>query len=189
MKMNRREWIIVGLMLGLLLAAWLFVLHPRGKDIDLMQAQIREKNRVLEDMETFRPRAVGNLKKDIAELQRIVSDQQARLPRGEKIEKVFQDLSTLAKASDLRIHQIRTNQTTPSPSEEQQSSKTQQQGFVLELEGTFPGIQSFLEQLEKQPRILRVDELRILRVSKESDDAVHANLNLRVFYRKGAKTS
>jgi Tfp pilus assembly protein PilO len=188
--MNKRELIFLGLMLALLFAAWLFVLRPRGNDMDNMQMQIQEKQRILDELETSRPRAVKNLKSDIAELQAIVADQQARLPKGEKIEKVFQDLSSLATDNDLRIHQIRTNQTTPDLSDEEEPSEIEQQGFVLELEGKFQGIQAFLERLEKQPRILRVDEIRIQRVSKESGDAtLNANLRLRVFNRKGAETS
>lgn len=190
MKTNRRELIFMGLLLGILFAAWMLVLRPRAKDMDRMQAQIQEKQRVLEEIGTSRPRAIGNLKKDIDELQAIVDEQQSRIPRGEKIEKVFQDISDLATTNELRILQIRTNQTTPSAAEEEQIEGMEEQGIVLELEGRFQGIQAFLETLEKQPRIVRVDEIRIVRVSKKVEDqAIQANLRLRVFNRKGATAS
>ena len=190
MNISRRELVFMGLTLGILFAAWMLILRPRGKDMDKMQAEIREKERLLEEIETSRPRAIGNLNTDINELNTIVSDQQARLPQGEKIEKIFQDLSNLANNNDLRIHQIRTNQTGPNLMMEEKHPDIEEQGFLLELEGKFQGVQAFLESLEKQPRILHVDELRIQRVSQKSDDStVHANLRIRVFSRKGAKTS
>ena len=108
----------------------------------------------------------------------------------EKIEKVFEDLSNLAAANQLRIHQIRTNQTPSSPAAEQQHPGIEEQGFLLELEGEFQGVQAFLETLEKQPRILRLDEIRLLRDSKKSEDStVQANFRLRFFSRKGTKAS
>lgn len=193
MKMNRREMIFLGLTAALLIGAWLLVFRPRRERMDHMESQIMEKKRILEEIATSRPRAIRNLKNDIRELEQIVAEQRSRLPRGEKIEKVFQDLSGLARANDLRIHQIKTSQTSdPSnPAEkEQKETDIEEQGFLLELEGDFTGVQGFLESLEKQPRIVRVDEIRIQRVSPKSGDAtVHANLRLRVFSRKGIPTS
>ncbi|MBN1942016.1 MAG: type 4a pilus biogenesis protein PilO [Phycisphaerae bacterium] len=190
MNINRREMIFIGLTLAILLAAWLFILKPREDGMDQMQAQIQEKQRLLEEIETSRPRAIGNLQKDIENLKDVVSGQQARLPQDEKIEKVFEDLSNLAAVNQLRIHQIRTNQTPSNPASEQEHPGIEEQGFLLELEGEFQGVQAFLETLEKQSRILRLDEIRLLRDSKKSEDStVQANFRLRFFSRKGTKAS
>jgi Tfp pilus assembly protein PilO len=182
--------IFLALMMGTLLAAWYFVLRPRGKNINRLQARIEEKQRLVKEMETSRPRAIGNLKQDIQKLEEIVGDQKVRLPRDEKVEKVFQDLSDIARANDLRIHHIRTSNTAAKSKskEEQENSPIEEQGFILELEGSFQGVRGFLVSLEKQPRVLYVDDLRIQRVSKESGEStVLATLNLRVFNRKGPK--
>lgn len=191
MSIHQRKMIFLGLTLGILCAAWLLVLRPREKNIKTLRAQIQEKQRLLEEMKTARPRAMENLREDIRELQAVVARQQDRLPQGEKIEKIFRDLSDLAAAHRLRIHQIRTN---PAPAARLAAdvpvTDIEEQGFLLELEGEFRSVQAFLEQLEKQPRLLRLDELRLQRiVQKSGPSTVQANLRLRVFSRKGPQTS
>lgn len=192
MKVNKRELIFMGLLLGILFAAWTLVLRPRSKDMDRMEAQIQEKQRVLDEITTNRPRSLGNLKKDIKELQAIADDQQSRVPQGEKIEKVFQELSNLATDNELRIVQIRTNQTNKLNESdwEEKYPDMEKQGIELVLEGNYQGIQAFLESLEKQPRIVRIAEINLLRDPKNTEtSAVQAKLQVHVFSRKGAKTS
>ncbi len=192
MKVNKRELIFMGLLLGILFAGWTLVLRPRSKDMDRMEAQIQEKQRVLDEITTNRPRALGNLKKDIDELQVIADDQQSRVPQGEKIEKVFQELSSLATDNELRIVQIRTNQTNNINTSdwEEKYPDMEKQGIELVLEGNYQGIQAFLESLEKQPRIVRIAEINLLQDPKNvKASAVQAKLQLHVFNRKGGKTS
>ncbi|MBN1555760.1 MAG: type 4a pilus biogenesis protein PilO [Phycisphaerae bacterium] len=189
MNFSKREMIFVGLTLGILFAAWMLILRPRETSMERMQSQIQEKRRLLEEIGTSRPRAIGNLKSDIETLQTIVEEQRIRLPEGENIEKIFRDLSNLAISNQLRIHQIKTNPTTPNLYEPQRPG-IEEQGFNLQLEGEFQGVRAFLEQLEKHSRIFRVDELRIMRNPKETEQStVQCTLRLRVFSRKETKVS
>ena len=101
-------------------------------------------------------------------------------------------MSNLATDNELRIVQIRTNQTnTPNtPDMEEKYPDIEKQGIELVLEGSYQGIQAFLETLEKQPRIVRVAEINLLCDPKIVEGTtVQAKLQLHVFNRKGAKTS
>lgn len=189
MNIRRREFVFMGVTLGILCAAWFLVLEPRGQAKGRMESQTQEKQRILHEIETSQPQALRHLKEDVARLEAIVTDHKARLPKEEKVEIVFQELSDLAKAHDLRIHQIRTNDIKPGLSG-MEHPNINEQGFLLELEGKFQGVQAFLEQLEKQPRIIRIDELRLQRMPETSEArVVQASLRLRVFCQKGAETS
>jgi len=188
MKINQRECVFLALTLAILLGAWLGVIRPRNQAAETMLAEMAEKERLLEQLIVSYPRAVDNLEKDIQHLEAILREQTARLPQEENIDDVFRDLSSLARAHHLRMHQMQTHTRVVS-SEEAESNNVAEQGFVLELEGSFSDLYEFLEALENQPRLLRIDELKIQR-SKETDapgetknPLLRASLRLRTFYR------
>ncbi len=188
MKINQRECVFLALTLAILLGAWLGVIRPRNQAAETMLAEMAEKERLLEQLIVSYPRAVDNLEKDIQHLEAILREQTARLPQEENIDDVFRDLSSLARAHHLRMHQMQTHTRVVS-SEEAESNNVAEQGFVLELEGSFSDLYEFLEALENQPRLLRIDELKI-QWSKETDapgetknPLLRASLRLRTFYR------
>ncbi len=105
-----------------------------------------------------------------------------RLPGTLKIYDVIRTIDGLARKSGLQVRSIR-------PGSREEGRLYSRVPITISLEGAFPRLYRFLYQLEKIPRITRVEEVSVHRSGPDSSDRAdrvfcHAEMVLSLFVGK-----
>jgi Tfp pilus assembly protein PilO len=109
----------------------------------------------------------------------------ARLPQNEDISQVIDDLSKVAQANKLLVNKMQ--RVALSDKEKLQLSATNYgiQRLDVEMDGNYKGFYNFLSEMERQPRIIRVQSLDIQRVEDANRQGdIKVRMDLRVYYGK-----
>ena len=164
MKFAIREIVFVVLLVTVPVAAWWFAFRPNNarnsemmKQIEARQAKLRELNKATG--------TIGDLKTEIASLDKAITFFRSKLPSEKEIDKVLQEVWRLAKANRLSTKSIRTLKAEGRSVVADPNGPYAEQAISMLLEGPFPGFYGFLLALEKQPRIMRVREMKIEKLS------------------------
>ena len=107
MKFSIREIVLVALTVAIPMGAWWTVYRPNNarnvamtKEVEARQAKLRELNRVTG--------TIGDLKMEIASLEKAIQFFRSRLPTEKEIDKVLQEVWRLAESNNLSTKSIRT---------------------------------------------------------------------------------
>ena len=184
MKLPIRAALYAVLLLGTPLAAWWFVFRPANEHHNHLREQIQQKQQKLDTLNRLVGK-VGDLQKEIDALQEAVSFFESKLPPEKEIHKVLQETWRLARTGNMVTTSIR-----PVPSGGPRGSlfgagAHSEQPILMEVEGDFKGFYTFLQELERQPRIMRISEMKIERVGKMADGQIKAKFKMSVFFESG----
>lgn len=189
MKIGIRELILVACLVAMPLGAWWFAFRPQNAQVEAIGEQIavkQDKLRTLNQMTA----TIGDLEKEIEALHEALAFFESKLPSEKEIDKVLQETWQLAEANRLTTKSIRTM------SRDQDSRFTlaggphAEQPIAVHLVGDFDGLYAFLQALEAQPRIMRVQTLNLTKFEVADDSPDHglekirAHLVLSVFFEK-----
>jgi len=188
MTLDKSEWARQGvfalLLLGIVVGAWYFLFRPRDLEDRQMRLAIAAKQRQLQKLNRATA-TIGNLKEEIADLDKAIQFFQSKLPNEKEMDKVLEEVWRLAESNNLTtkgIYATRSN----GPSPFVPAGATQiEQPIRMEFEGDFMGFYSFLLALEAQPRIMRIREIKIESENRGSDDnegLVKASLMMSIFF-------
>jgi len=184
MKFGLRETIFTVVLMCIPVSAWWFVLRPINEHKATMIEEIQanqEKLRALNQVTG----TIGDLQKEIEARREAIDYFQAKLPNEKEIDRVLEEVWRLAEANQLVTKSIRTLRrkdsklTTPNgPSE---------QPIAVQLEGGFPGFYTFLQALENQPRIMRIQEMTLEKLKDSPQGHVQADFEVFVFFEPDNK--
>lgn len=188
MTHDKSEWLRQGvfviLLLGIVMGAWYFIFHPRDLEDHQMRIAIAAKQRQLQKLNQATA-TIGNLKEEIANLDKAIQFFQSKLPNEKEMDKVLEEVWRLAESNNLTtkgIYATRSNGVSPFVP----AGATQiEQPIKMEFEGDFMGFYSFLIALEAQPRIMRVREIKLEPENRGPDDnegMVKASLMMSIFF-------
>ena len=187
MKFGLREIVFVLLLMGIPLAAWWFVFRPRNAQSAEMLKQIEAKQAKLQALNRATA-TIGDLKNEIASLAKAIAFFESKLPSEKEIEKVLEEVWSLAEDSNLTTKSIRTLEKRNNKGFAPAGGPHAEQAISMKLEGDFMGLYKFMLALESQPRIMRVRKMSVkkpLKAAKAPEGAVSAELELSVFFEKG----
>ena len=177
-----RQLIFVLLLVGILVGAWYFIFRPRDVLDRQMKVQIEAKQRQLQKLNRATA-TIGNLKAEIADLEKAVEFFQSKLPSEKEIDKVLEEVWRLAEANQLTTKGIYTTKLGGSSPFVSDGSPQREQPIRMEFEGDYMGLYRFLLALESQPRIMRIS-----RMSLESRGSipgiVKAEVEMSIFFEK-----
>jgi Tfp pilus assembly protein PilO len=179
-KISPRELVFVGLLFVVPLAMWLLVFQKRKAVTRNMIEDIQTKNVRLEKLNRLRIEVSSGLEDDISLLQRALEVVRTRQPHQEDTAKIIQGLSLLANSNRLRsaVEVCRQN---PDPNAERQRYASR--NISMEVQGAYLDFYAFLQALESQPRIIRVSQIKMGKLSgKDKDGQVKVKLMLQIFY-------
>lgn len=192
-----RQGAFILMLLGIVFGAWYFLFLPRDLEDRQMRLAIVAKQRQLQKINRATA-TIGNLKDEIANLDKAIQFFQSKLPNEKEMDKVLEEVWRLAEANDLTtkgIYATKSNGVSPFVP----AGATQiEQPIKMEFEGDFMGFYGFLLALEAQPRIMRIREIKIepgIGDIRDSSDVrkglIKASLMMSVFFenqpnRKGA---
>lgn len=183
MKIGLRELVLIACLVSMPLAAWYFAFRPRGEQVEVLKQEIQTKKLKLRQLNQMRA-TIGDLEEEITALKNAISFFQSKLPSEKEMDKVLQETWELAEANHLKTRSIRTLSRHRDAKFTVSAGAHSEQPIAVLLEGDFLGFYSFLQALEAQPRILRLQKLELFKLSgKETPEGrIRAKLELSVFF-------
>ena len=173
MNFGAREFVMVSLMVGLLVAAWWFGFKKVDeRKAALATEQQRKQAQLVELRESTRD--VEDLGQKIDELQQAIEFFEDKLPQEKEVDKVLKEVWQMAQANRLQTTRVKTLKTVPGP-------LYNEQPINMSLSGDFDGFYLYLQALEKLPRITRVTQMNLRKINGREGE-MEAELTLSVYF-------
>ena len=173
MKFGAREILFVTLMGGLLVATYFLVLAKGQARREALLAEISSKQTALANLKSSTA-GIDDLGHKIDELQKAIAFFESKLPQEREVDKILKEVWQMAEANNLQTKKVQTMKS-------QRGSNFSEQPIQLSLSGDFNGYYSFLLQLEKLPRLTRITEMKLEKIS-ERDGEMTAQMTLNIFF-------
>jgi Tfp pilus assembly protein PilO len=186
LKIGIREIVFFALLTAIPLGTWWFVFRPNNardakvlQEINAKQLKLRELN--------YATATIGDLRKEIADLEKAVTFFQSKLPSEKEIDKVLREVWRVAEKNQLVTKSIRTMDRANDRVFTDENSPHCEQPITMKLEGDFMGFYSFLLDLENQPRIMRIRQMKITKPEKGPDGCMRAEIIMSIFFERNTK--
>src|SRR5215213_11076315 len=180
MKFGIREIIFVIVMLGLLGSTNYFVFSKANQRKIALQAEMRDKQSKLANLDEATA-GISDLDRKIDELQKAITFFESKLPQQREIEEILKEVSQMSEANNLTTKTVKTL-----PSEK--GPNYSEQPIQLSMSGDFNGFYSFLLQLEKLPRITRITQMNLTKITNR-DGETQAQITLSIFFEPDRASS
>jgi|SRR6266516_2760117 len=173
MKFGIREIAFLVVMLGLLAAIYLLVWDKAQTKIAGMERKTEEKLKALADLERATS-GVSDVDKKVAELEEAIKFFEKKLPQERDIDQILKEVWNMAEKNQLTTRTIKTMKS-------QRGAAYSEQPIEMSLSGNFNGFYDFLLKLEKLPRLTRVNQLNLDKISGKEGE-MEAKLTLSIFF-------
>jgi len=171
MKLGIREIAFLLVLAAIPVAAWYFVFEPRNQDIEQSRQEIAKMERTLLRLDQLTTE-VGDVREAISEAEVRLADFRQNIPDADEVDDMLAEIHRIGERNALSIASIRA------------LAQSEDQGYAeiplsIQIEGEFKGIYRFLIDLERLPRIIRVQDLELERNMVESrgrkidDEVIH----------------
>ncbi|MHC4396688.1 MAG: type IV pilus inner membrane component PilO [Planctomycetota bacterium] len=172
MKSDVRKAVLLVLMLGVTYLAYRYMIKPSNIDLAKKKAQVQVKLDKLAKIEKAATTA-KDLGKQLEQLQEGIEYFESKLPPKSEIHKVLEQVTVIAQKQGLKPKTIRT------------MKKKNNNGYVeqplrMELLGNFNSFYSFLLELERLDRIMKIRELKL---EKRDESEIMADFIVSVFFQ------
>jgi len=173
MKILLRIGVCFLLLAGAVAAFYFLKLQPTLKhDVELTR-EIEDRQRALADLERSTA-GIDDINRKIKELQDAVQFFESKLPQEKEVETVLAQVWKMAEANSLQAKTIKSGKT-------ERNNNYSEQYIEMNLAGDFTGFYLFMQQLEKMPRLTRVTDMTLTKIS-DHDGQMQATLTLSVFF-------
>jgi len=186
MKLGTREIAFNLLLAAILVGAWWFVFRPNAARKAEMLAEIEAKQEKLRSLNQATA-TIGDLKQEIASLDKAIGFFRSKLPTEKEMDKVLREVWRLAEANHLTTKSIRQLNSKSEMILTEEAGPYAEQPISVKLEGHFAGFYGFLLALERQPRIMRIQEMEIAKHRKAPDGHIDAECKISVFFEPSDK--
>ena len=179
MKFGAREILFLCVMLGLLACTYVFVFNKANEKRAALTADIEQKQAALSNLRQATA-GIDDLNRKIADLQQAITFFESKLPQEKEVDKILKEVWQMAEANALQTRTIKTLKS-------ERSSSYSEQPIQMSLAGDFNGFYAFLLQLEKLPRITRVTQMSLEKIS-DPDGEMQAQMTLSIFFEPDTST-
>ena len=173
MKFGIRELVFVCVMVGLLAVVYFGILKKKAADRERFVADTAMKQKELVYLKTATA-GIDDLTRKIGDLQKAIDFFESKLPQEKEVDKILKEVWQMAEANNLTTRTIKTLKS-------ERAANYSEQPIQMSLHGDFKGFYSFLLQLEKLPRITRVTQMSLTKIS-EQDGQMQAKMTLSIFF-------
>jgi Tfp pilus assembly protein PilO len=178
MKLGLREIVFVVVLMGIPVASWWLVFRPANLHNAQVARRIEDRQQRLRELNEATA-TLGDLKQEIAALEEAIRFFQSKLPSEKEMDKVLREVWRLAEANHLATKSIRTL-----PVDDKVTTGPREQPIAVQLEGDFRGFYSFLQALENQPRIMRINSMTLTKLKNAPEGQVQASFNMSIFFER-----
>lgn len=169
-----RKAVFFILVLGVACIAYQYMIKPANKSLADKRAKVEKDLAKLTEFERATA-AADDLTKQLEQLQEAIEFLEDKLPPKSQIHKVLEQVTVIAQKQGLKPKTIRTLKT-------KDSSGYIEQPLKMELEGNFNSFYSFLLELEKLPRIMKIRQLELKKQDKY-EGQIAADFIVSIFFQ------
>jgi len=186
MKPSPREIVFALVLLAIPLAAWSLEFAPRQRRQEDLKKKITGKQAKLDKL--FEKKrltgAIGDLREQIAEGKEAVAIFRSRLPDEKEIDQIVREVWRLAKSNELSPTSLRTVPPRKGKQFTHFGGPHGEQPVLIQIEGDFNGLYSFLLDMEGQSRIMRIRELQLKKPEETHTGKVSATIEFSIFFER-----
>lgn len=169
-----RKVVFFILLIALAVVGYKYMIKPANKNLADAKERVQAKLDKLEEFEKASAAAEG-LTKQLEQLQEAITFFESKLPPTSEIHKVLEQVTVIAQKQGLKPKTIRTLQ-------KKDNSGYIEQPLKMGLVGDFNSFYSFLLELEKLPRIMKIRELKLEKDVKD-EGLVTADFIVSIFFQ------
>ena len=183
MKFSVREIVFIALLMVIPVCAWWFISRPNNARKAEMTGEIEARQAKLQAVNKATA-TIGDLKTEIDALAKAVEFFRSKLPTEKEMDKVLQEVWRLAEANQLKPKSFRTLKSRDESMVTDPTGPYAEQPISMDLEGPFTGFYGFLLALERQPRIMRIQEMSLKKLPRAPEGYVRAECTVSVFFER-----
>jgi len=169
-----RKAVFFILLIALAVVGYKYMIKPANKNLGDAKERVQTKLDKLEEFEKASAAAEG-LTKQLEQLQEAITFFESKLPPTSEIHKVLEQVTVIAQKQGLKPKTIRTLQ-------KKDNSGYIEQPLKMGLVGDFNSFYSFLLELEKLPRIMKIRELKLEKDVKD-EGQITADFIVSIFFQ------
>lgn len=169
-----RKVVFFALLVGVTVVGYEYMIKPANKNLADTKARVDAKLAKLASYEKAIS-ATEDLTKQLEQLEEAISFFESRLPPTSKIHEVLEQVTVIAQKEGLTPKTIRTLP-------KKNNSGYIEQPLRMELVGNFRSFYSFLLELEKLPRIMKLRELGLTKQS-DGEGRIAADFVVSIFFQ------
>jgi type IV pilus assembly protein PilO len=174
MTSSFRKVVFTGLLFGVAIVGYQFMIKPANKNLADTKGRLETKLAQLTKFGKAATAAEG-LTKQLEELEEAIKFFENKLPPTSKIAEVLEQVTVIAQKQGLKSKTFRTLK-------QKNSSGYIEQPLRMELVGNFSSFYSFLLDLEKLPRIIKIRELKLDK-KEINEGQISADFILSIFFQ------
>ena len=160
MRLGLREIIFLIVLLVVPVASYFYVFKPRNAEIQQAKKEVEIKQSKLEKLREVTEK-IDDIGLAIRQGREAISLVEAKLPSKDQVDVILGDVWQLAARDRLQVKSVKTENPV-------QAAGYMEQPLTVEMEGQFEGFYQFLLGLENLPRITRIHELKLERLTARS---------------------
>jgi type IV pilus assembly protein PilO len=177
MTSGLRQMIFFGLLIGVAVVGYLWMIKPANAKLAEAKQKLEAKRAKLIEFEQATAKA-DDLNKQLVQLQEAVRFFESKLPPTSEVHKVLEQVTVIAQKQGLHPKTIRTLA-------QKDNSGYVEQPMDMKLVGSFTSFYSFLLELEKLPRIMKLRELKLDK-DKDGGGQIGAEFIVSIFFQNKA---
>jgi type IV pilus assembly protein PilO len=177
MRCGLRELIFVALMVGMLGSTYWFVFKPDAEKRAMIQTDMDSKRKALSSLRS-QTAGVKDLEKQIAALEEAIAFFEDKLPKASQVDDLLEGVNREAKKYNLNTKVFR-------PLKIENYAAYSEQPIQMTIQGSFTGFYSFLLDLERLSRIVRIGQMKINKVGSTDGDT-EVQMTLSIFFEREA---
>jgi type IV pilus assembly protein PilO len=174
MTSSFRKIVFFVLLVGVSGAGYQYMIRPANKHLAEAKGRVETKLSQLAKFEEAAS-AAEDLAKQLEKLQEAIEFFESKLPPTSQIHEVLEQVTVIAQKEGLKPKTIRTLM-------KKDNSGYVEQPLKMQLEGNFSSFYSYLLELEKLPRIMKVRELK-LEKQKGGEGQIAADFIVSIFFQ------
>ena len=153
MTSGLRKAVFFVLLVGVAAIGYQLMIRPANRDLAQAKQKLEGKRAKLTEFEQATAKA-EDLNKQLEQLQEAVRFFESKLPPTSEVHKVLEQVTVIAQKQGLKPKTIRTLQ-------QKENNGYIEQPMNMKLVGNFTSFYSFLLELEKLPRIMKLREFKL----------------------------
>jgi Tfp pilus assembly protein PilO len=183
--------LLLGALVGMPVAAYVFVFAPRNEEIANARAEIRNKEARLTSLRQLNAQ-IGDLGREIEDRQVELTRLNERLPDQEGLDGLLKELTRIAQRTGVSVRTVKGDRPVS-------AGMAMEVPLNLSIEGDFGGFYEFLLAVEGLPRITRLQSMRITRLGSDphrkskpthaAPGEIRAELTLAIYFNATATTT
>jgi type IV pilus assembly protein PilO len=175
MNSSLRKIVFSILLAGVAFAGYQYMIKPANAHLAEAKQRVDGKRAKLAEFEEATAKA-DDLNKQLEQLHEAIRFFESKLPPTSEIDRVLAQVTLVAQQEGLKSKTIRTI-------DQKNSSGYVEQPLEMELVGDFNSFYSFLLELEKLPRIMKLRELKLEKKQRSEEEEVTAKFILSIFFQ------